>query len=77
MINEEELIKAFELSRSNFNSLPFETREKLASPYERLLEVEIAIDMAKQHLEKLKRRKRELNQWLLDWYHKQNKEQQL
>lgn len=35
--------KAMEMATNTFNSLPYETRSKLANGYERLLEVELLL----------------------------------
>ena len=66
--------KAREMATNTFNSLPYETRSKLANGYERLLEVELLLSKGdKLSLATIKKRKRELEQWLLEWY-KENKE---
>ena len=66
--------KAREMATNTFNSLPYETRSKLANGYERLLEVELLLSKGdKLSHATIKKRKRELEQWLLEWY-KENKE---
>lgn len=76
-MNEEEkavVQKAKEMAKNTFNSLPYETRSKLANGYERLLEVELLLSNGDRlSIADIKRRKRALEQWLLEWY-KENKE---
>ena len=61
--------QAKEAARNTFNSLPFETRKKLANGYERLLEVELLLSKGDSlSMATIKKRKRELEQWLLEWY---------
>lgn len=73
-IDKANIQKAMEMATNTFNSLPYETRSKLANGYERLLEVELLLSKGdKLSLATIKKRKRELEQWLLEWY-KENKE---
>lgn len=67
---DKDIIKhAKEAARNTFNSLPFETRSILANGYERLIEVELLLSKGDNLcLVMLKKRKRELEKWLLDWY---------
>ena len=73
-INKSDIKQAKEAAQNTFNSMPFEVRKKLANGYERLLEVELLLSKGdKLSLADIKERKRELEQWLLEWY-KENKE---
>ena len=61
--------KAKEKARNTFNSMPFELRNKLANGYERLSEVELLLSKGDNlSISIIKKRKRELEQWLLKWY---------
>ena len=61
--------QAKEAAQNNFNSLPFETRKKLANGYERLLEVEMLLSKGDNlSMATIKKRKKELEQWILEWY---------
>lgn len=52
-----------------FNSLPFEIRKKLANGENRLHEIEILLSKGDRlSLADVKKRKRELENWLLEWY---------
>ena len=74
LIDKEAVRQAKAAARNAFNSLPFETRKKLANGYDRLLEVELLLSEGdKLSLAYIKKRKRELEQWLLEW-HKENKD---
>lgn len=74
LIDEVTLYKAREMAMKTFNSLPYETRSKLANGYDRLLEVELLLSKGDRlSLADIKKRKRELEKWLLEWY-KENKE---
>jgi hypothetical protein len=65
--------QAKEAAANTFNSLTFETRKKLANGYERLLEIELLLSKGDNlSMATIKKRKRELEQWLLEWY-KENK----
>ena len=67
------LLKAKRLATESFNSLPFETK-KLANGYNRLSEVELLLSKGDNlSMITIKKRKRELEQWLLKWYN-ENKE---
>lgn len=73
-IDKDTIMHAKEAATNTFNSLPFETRSKLANGYERLMEVEILLSKGDNLcLAMIKKRKRELENWLLSWYkeHKQ------
>lgn len=74
LINKDAIEQAKEAARNTFSSLPFETRKKLANGFERLLEVELLLSKGDSlSMATIKKRKRELEQWLLKWY-KENKE---
>ena len=69
LIDKAAVKQAKEAARNTFNSLPFETRKKLANGYERLLEVELLLSKGDSlSMGTIKKRKRELEQWLLEWY---------
>lgn len=73
LIDKDAVRQAKEAARNAFNSLPFETRKKLANGYERLSEVELLLSKGDNlSMATIKKRKRELEQWLLEWY-KENK----
>lgn len=73
-IDKDAVRQAKEAARNTFNSLPFETRKKLANGFDRLLEVELLLSKGDNlSMATIKKRKRELEQWLLEWY-KENKE---
>ena len=74
LIDKNSVKQAKEAARNTFNSLPFETRKKLANGYDRLLEVELLLSKGDNlSMATIKKRKRELEQWLLEWYN-ENKE---
>ena len=74
LIDKAAVQKAREMATKTFNSLPYEIRSKLANGYERLLEVELLLSKGDRlSLAEIKKRKRQLEQWLLEWY-KENKE---
>lgn len=65
----EEISKAKELATDMFNELPFETRKKLANPMDKLIEIEILLNNGDSLcLAYIKKRKKELEEWLMDWY---------
>lgn len=69
LIGKDAVRQAKEAARNNFNSLPFETRKKLANGYERLLEVEMLLSKGDNlSMATIKKRKKELEQWILEWY---------
>ena len=73
-IDKDAVRQAKEAAQNTFNSLPFETRKKLANGYDRLLEVELLLGKGDNlSMATIKKRKRELEQWLLEWYN-ENKE---
>lgn len=73
-IDKDAVRQAKEAAANTFNSLPFETRKKLANGYDRLLEVELLLGKGDNlSMATIKKRKRELEQWLLEWYN-ENKE---
>lgn len=73
LIDKDAVRQAKEAAFNTFNSLTFETRKKLANGYERLLEVELLLSKGDNlSMAAIKKRKRELEQWLLEWY-KENK----
>lgn len=66
------LLQAKRLASESFNSQPFETRKKLANGYERLLEVELILGRGDNlSIAYIKKRKQELEEWLLKWYKEQ------
>jgi hypothetical protein len=69
LINKDAVRQAKEAARNTFNSLPFETRNKLANGYERLSEVELLLNKGDNlSMAYIKKRKRELENGLLEWY---------
>lgn len=69
------IFKAKELARQNFNALPYETRKKLSNPFDRLIEVEALLQKGDNlSLAAIKRRKKNLEDWLLEWYREQIKD---
>ena len=73
-IDKSAVMQAKEAAQNAFNSLPLETRMKLANGYERLSEVELLLSRGDNlSMATIKKRKRELEQWLLEWYN-ENKE---
>lgn len=77
MTNEKELaLLARQKATETFNALPFETRKNLANGYERLLEIELLLSKGDNlSIAFVKKRRHELEQWLLEWYKEQTKEQ--
>ena len=74
LIDKDDVRKAKETAQNTFNSMPFELRKKLANGYDRLLEVELLLSKGNNlSMAIIKKRKRELEQWLLEWYN-ENKE---
>lgn len=74
LIDKDAVRQAKETARNTFNSMPFELRKKLANGYDRLSEVELLLSKGDNlSMATIKKRKRELEQWLLKWY-KENKE---
>lgn len=74
LIDKSAVRQAKEAAANTFNSLTFETRKKLANGYDRLLEVELLLSKGDNlSIAYIKKRKKELEQWLLEWYNK-NKE---
>ena len=68
-IDKSAVMQAKEAAQNAFNSLPLETRMKLANGYERLSEVELLLSRGDNlSMATIKKRKRELEQWLLEWY---------
>lgn len=71
LIDKAAVRQAKDAAQNTFNSLPFETRKKLANGYERLLEVELLLSKGDNlSIATIKKRKRELEQWILEWYNK-------
>lgn len=67
--SKEEISKAKRLATDLFNELPFETRKKLVNPADRLNEIEILLGKGDSLcLAYIKKRKKELEEWLMDWY---------
>ena len=74
IIDKATLKMAKEKAINAFNSLPYETRSVLANGYERLIEVELLLSKGDNlSIAYIKKRKQELEQWLLEWYN-DNKE---
>ena len=70
------LIEAKQRARDEFNNLPFEIRNKLANGYDRLLEISALIQKGDSlNMAYLKKRKVELESWLLEWYNDLGKPQ--
>ena len=68
-INKDAVRQAKEAARNTFNSLPLEERKKLANGYERLSEIELLLSKGDNlSMAAIKKRKLELEQWLLEWY---------
>ena len=69
LIDEITIMQAKEAARNTFNSLPLEERKKLANGYERLSEIELLLNKGDNlSMATIKKRKRELENWLLEWY---------
>lgn len=65
----ETVAKAKELYRNTFNSLSVELRTELAAPHDRLLEIDMAIAQGDNLcMAYLKKRRLELENWLIKWY---------
>ena len=63
------LLQAKRLATESFNSLPFETRKKLANGNDSLHEIELLLSKGDRLcLAYLKKRKKELEDGLLVWY---------
>lgn len=77
MTNKKELVLlAKQKATETFNSLPFETRKNLANGYNRLLEIELLLSKGENlSIAFIKKRRYELEQWLLEWYQEQTKEE--
>ncbi len=61
-INKDAVRQAKEAALNTINSLPFETRKKLANGYERLLEIELLLGKGDNlSIATIKKRKRNLN----------------
>lgn len=66
------LLQAKRLATESFNSLSLETRKKLANGHDRLLEVELLLGKGDNlSIAYIKKRKQELEEWLLKWYKEQ------
>jgi hypothetical protein len=58
-----------------FNAQPFEIRKKLANGYDRLHEINLLLSKGDSlNMQFIKERKRNLEEWLLDWYKEQKGE---
>lgn len=69
LIDKITILQAKEAARNTFNSLPLEERKKLANGYERLSEIELLLSKGDNlSMATIKKRKRELEKWLLEWY---------
>ena len=65
----EEISKAKRLALGVFADIPFETRQKVVNPADRLNEIEILLSKGDSLcLAYIKKRKKELEEWLMDWY---------
>jgi len=74
LIDKDAIRQAKEAAQNTFNSMPYDVRKKLANGYERLLEVEMLLSKGDNlSMATIKKRKKELEQWLLEWYN-ENKE---
>ena len=63
------LEEAMELARTIFNSMPYEQRKRLGAPDDRLREINALIEKGDYlSMAHLKKRKKELEDWLIDWY---------
>ena len=63
------LKEANELARTLFNSMPYEQRKRLGAPDDRLREINALIEKGDYlSMAHLKKRKKELEDWLIDWY---------
>jgi hypothetical protein len=63
------LKEANELARTIFNSMPYEQRKRLGAPDDRLREINALIEKGDYlSMAHLKKRKKELEDWLIDWY---------
>lgn len=66
---EEDITKAKNLATDMFNELPYETRKKLANPAESLWEIDMLLHKGDSLcMADIKKRKKELEEWLMDWY---------
>lgn len=66
------LLLAKQKATDTFNSMPFETRKKLANGYDRLHEIELLLHKGDQlSIAFIKERKKALEKWLLEWYNEQ------
>lgn len=63
------LKEANELARTIFNSMTYEQRKRLGAPDDRLREINALIEKGDYlSMAHLKKRKKELEDWLIDWY---------
>ena len=66
---------AKEAARATFNAQPFEVRKKLANGFDRLTEINLLLSKGDSlNMRFIKERKRNLEEWLLDWYKEQKGE---
>lgn len=72
----DELVKmAVKAATDAFNAQPFEIRKKLANGYDRLHEINLLLSKGDSlNMRFIKERKRNLEEWLLDWYKEQKGE---
>lgn len=62
-------------ARDAFNAQPYEVRKKLANGYDRLHEINLLLSKGDSlNMRFIKERKRNLEEWLLDWYKEQKGE---
>lgn len=71
MTRNEKISLAKEKATEVFNALPIEIRIQLANGYERLQEINLVFNFGDSlSMRKIKERKKELENWLLEWYNK-------
>ena len=69
MTRNEKISLAKEKATEVFNSLPLETRSQLANGYVRLQEIDLLLNFGDSlSMRKIKERKKQLEDWLLEWY---------
>lgn len=69
MNRNEKISLAKEKATEVFNALPIEIRSQLANGYERLLEIDLLLNFGDSlSMRKIKERKKQLENWLLEWY---------
>lgn len=69
MTRNEKISLAKEKATEVFNALPFEIRSQLANGYERLQEIDLLLNFGDSlSMRIIKERKKQLEEWLLEWY---------